>query len=46
MTLTLWKVTAAIIAVAVIEVSRKLGCALIGQNWKDSLTYSLMNTRG
>jgi Kef-type K+ transport system membrane component KefB len=45
----LWKVTAAIIAVAVI--GKFLGSALaarfVGQNWKDSLTIgALMNTRG
>jgi Kef-type K+ transport system membrane component KefB len=45
----LWKVTAAIIAVAV--VGKFLGSALaarfVGQNWKDSLTIgALMNTRG
>ena len=45
----LWKVTAAIIAVAVI--GKFLGSALaakfVGQNWHDSLTIgALMNTRG
>ncbi|CAM2840938.1 cation:proton antiporter domain-containing protein [Flavobacterium frigoris] len=45
----LWKVTAAIIMVAV--VGKFLGSALaakfVGQNWKDSLTIgALMNTRG
>lgn len=45
----LWKITAAIIAVAVI--GKFLGSALaarfVGQNWKDSLTIgALMNTRG
>ena len=45
----LWKVTAAIIAVAVI--GKFLGSALaarfVGQNWKNSLTIgALMNTRG
>lgn len=45
----LWKVTTAIIAVAVI--GKFLGSALaarfVGQNWKDSLTIgALMNTRG
>lgn len=45
----LWKITAAIIAVAV--VGKFLGSALaarfVGQNWKDSLTIgALMNTRG
>jgi Kef-type K+ transport system membrane component KefB len=45
----LWKVTAAIIIVAV--VGKFLGSALaakfVGQNWKDSLTIgALMNTRG
>jgi Kef-type K+ transport system membrane component KefB len=44
----LWKVTGAIILVAV--VGKFLGSALaakfVGQNWKDSQTIALMNTRG
>jgi Kef-type K+ transport system membrane component KefB len=44
----LWKVTGAIILVAV--VGKFLGSAVaakfVGQNWKDSLTMVLMNTRG
>jgi hypothetical protein len=45
----LWKVTAAIIAVAVIGkfFGSALAARFVGQNWKDSLTIgALMNTRG
>ncbi|MDG2433367.1 cation:proton antiporter [Flavobacterium sp.] len=45
----LWKVTAAIIAVAVIGkfVGSALAARFVGQNWHDSLTIgALMNTRG
>jgi Kef-type K+ transport system membrane component KefB len=45
----LWKVTGAIIAVAVIGkfVGSALAAKFIGQNWHDSLTIgALMNTRG
>ncbi|MBL7899251.1 MAG: cation:proton antiporter [Crocinitomicaceae bacterium] len=45
----LWKITALIIAVAVIGkfVGSALAAKFVGQNWKDSLTIgALMNTRG
>jgi hypothetical protein len=45
----LWKVTAAIIGVAVVGkfVGSALAARFVGQNWRDSLTIgALMNTRG